>query len=83
MVALLGLNKRRVVISHAKPVSWIWKALKLLGKFLFWYGLLVFLANLVAGGGIEAYNTRVGISILVFGVIFWAWGGLVIYFKQG
>ncbi len=80
-LSVLGLNKRKVVVVHAKPVGWIWKLMALIGKFLFWYGLLVFLANLTVGG-IEAYNTRLGVSLLTFGLIFWIIGGLVIYFKR-
>lgn len=78
---LLRLNTKRVVISHSKPISWVWKAMALIGKLMFFYGLLVFLSNL-AIGGVTTTNTGVGASILTFGFIFWVWGGLVIHFKR-
>ncbi len=81
VVSLLRLNTKRVVILHAGSISWIWKVMALIGKFLFYYGLLVFVSNLV-GSGAEAYNTGIGAAIMTFGFIFWAWGGIVIYFKR-
>jgi hypothetical protein len=80
-VRFLGLNTKRVIISYSKPISWVWKAMALIGKFMFYYGLLVFLSNL-AVGGVAATKTSVGASILTFGFIFWVWGGLVVYFKR-
>lgn len=80
-VSLLRLNTKRVVISHSKPISWVWKTIALIGKFLFYYGLLVFVSNLLVSGA-EAPNTGIGASMLSFGLIFWVWGGLVIYFKR-
>jgi len=81
VIKLLRLNTKRVVISHAKPISWVWKMMVLIGKFLFWFGLFVFITNL-AVGGIEEENTRIGISMLTFGLFFSILGGIVIYFKR-
>jgi hypothetical protein len=80
-LSLLGLNTRRVVISHSRPVGWVWKAMALLGKFLFYYGLLVLVSNLLVSGP-RAENTGIGAAIFTLGLIAWAWGGLVIYFKK-
>lgn len=81
VIRLLRLNTKRVVISHAKPISWVWKMMVLIGKFLFWFGLFVFITNL-AVSGLEEENTRIGISMLTFGLVFSIWGGLVIHFKR-
>jgi len=81
VIRLLRLNTKRVVISHTKPISWVWKTMVLIGKFLFWFGLFVFATNLTVGG-IEEENTRIGLSMLTFGLVFSVWGGLVIYFKR-
>jgi hypothetical protein len=81
VIRLLRLNTKRVVISHDKPVSWVWKALALVGKFLFWFGLFVFFANLAVDGA-EAQKTAIGASMWTLGLVFWLWGGLVIYFKR-
>jgi len=80
-VTLLRLNTKRVVISHAKPAGWLWKAMALVGKLAFYYGLFVFLSNLLVLGA-QTPNTGLGASIMTFGLIFWVWGGLVIYFKK-
>jgi hypothetical protein len=81
IVSLLRLNTKRVVVSCATPISWVWKAMALTGKLAFYYGLIVFLSNLFILGA-QAPNTGVGASIMSFGLIFWIWGGLVIYFKR-
>ena len=81
VIKFLRLNTKRVVISHTKPISWVWKVMALIGKFLFYFGLFVFFTNLAVDGA-EAHNTAVGASMWAFGLVFWIWGGLVIYFKQ-
>lgn len=81
VVNLLRLNTKRVVVSHAAPVSWVWKAMALIGKYAFLYGLFVFVVN-VAFGDATGQNTAIGASLLTFGLLFWVWGGLTIYFKR-
>ncbi len=78
---LLHLNTKRVVISHAQPIGWIWKAMALAGKILFFYGLFVYLSNLFVTGP-TAPNTGTGAIMFSLGLILWIWGGLVIYFKR-
>lgn len=80
-VKFLRLDTKRVVISNSAHISWIWKTMKPLGKFMFYYGLLVFISNLMASGA-SATNTELGASILSIGLVFWIWGGLVIYYKR-
>lgn len=81
-MALLGLNKRRVVVSHAQPVSWVWKAIAFTGKVFLVYGLLVFFSNL-AVNGIEYINTRVGVSFITGGLLAWVIASVVISIKRG
>lgn len=81
VVNLLRLNTKRVVVSHSRPVSWVWKAMALIGKYAFLYGLFVFIINM-AFGDATGRNIAIGASILTFGLLFWVWGGLVIYFKK-
>lgn len=80
-VKLLRLDTKRVVVSQSKPISWVWKTITPLGKFMFFFGLFIFIANLSVSG-LEASNTLSGISISTLGLLFWIWGGLVIYLKR-
>ncbi len=81
IVKFLRLNTKRVVHINAQPVSWVWKALALIGKIAFYYGLFVFVTNLLVLGA-QAPNAGIGASIMTLGLFSWVLGGLVIYFKR-
>jgi len=81
VVKVLRLNTKRLVVSHTAPVSWVWKAVALLGKIFFWYGLVVFVSNLMLNGA-AAPNTGVGAMLLTVGFVLWVVGGLIVYFKR-
>lgn len=83
VINLLGLNRSilRIESEERRQVSWLWKVLVLGGGFLFWYGLFIFVANL-AVEGLGNLHTGLGISLFMFGILFWLIGRLVIYFKR-
>ncbi len=53
----------------------------LVGGFLFYFGLLIFIPNL-AVSGMAAYNTRLGLAFVIYGALIWVVSRLVIYFKK-
>jgi hypothetical protein len=78
----LGLKKSASIkVVSLNKVGWFWKLVRLIGKFLFYYGLLVFLTNL-SMSGVEALNTRVGLSVATFGTLFWSVSRLITHFKE-
>ncbi len=81
VLALLGLNTKRVIHSQSKPIHWIWKLLKSIGKFMFFYGLIVFLLNMALVGA-GTTNTAIGASVMCFGLIFWIVSNIIIAIKS-
>lgn len=82
VLRMLGLSSsHRQVVSSSRPISWFWKAMVLLGGILFWYGLLVFVTNLMVDG-FTTYKTGLGLTITSLGFLMWLIGRTVIYFKR-
>ena len=80
-IKFLGLNKKTVMIKNEPKIGWFWKLLRYCGKTAFWYGLFVFIINLLVSGA-EAYNTRIGLSIFTLGMLSWIIGSMVIAIKR-
>jgi hypothetical protein len=83
VIGWLGLNKgsKQTVVVDRRRVGWFWKVLVLGGGFLFYYGLLVFLGNLTAGG-MASNGTAIGIAMTTWGAFLWFIGRVVIFFKR-
>lgn len=79
----LGLSKpaQRIEIVGRRRIGWFWKLMVLVGGFLFYFGLLIFIPNL-AVSGMAAYNTRLGLAFVIYGALIWVVSRLVIYFKK-
>ncbi len=80
VLRLLGLHKKVVVHTNHVQVSIIWKVLKSLGKFCFFYGLFVFHINLLVTG-VESPNVGIGVTILTLGFFAWVIGSITFFIK--
>lgn len=76
-----GRTSHRIEIVQKRRVGWFWKLITPGGKFLFFYGILVFASN-YAVKGLESSNTGLGLSLMTLGIILWAVGNIVIHFQR-
>jgi len=79
-VKLLGLNTKRVIHSQAKPVHWIWRGIKVLGKFMFLYGLFAFIINMAVSGTLTE-KASISASMFSMGLLLWIIGSVTVFIK--